>query len=504
MILIFIAVISLFRLAVIGGVPMSPDEAYYWAWSRVPALCYYDQPGMIAWVDWLVAAIAGGATPFTLRLGAVALSALTLWLLFLGYREYREDEGEAALFAMIFALLPFSWFYGLLIIHDAALMPWLALIFYAAARLARRDGRAGDWLLFGAALAGAFYAKFSAVMAGWGIVLFMAWSPQGRRWWRRWPPYAAGALFTALILPAVFWNVGHDFISLKAVAELTQGPVPTVSERLGFVMEYLLGQVGMFFPLIGLLVLAALIEGVRDAWRHPGGRSVLPVCLALPVLLYFLQQSLRSHVFGNWPNVSYIPLAALTMSQLSAVYSRARAGARRDRRIIQYAAIAVAADLGFVMIATAHLEFRVFRPLLNAVEARYNLDHRIDWRLDQDFGGWDEMTALVLRARPGTDFILARRYQVAGMLEFMLPDRPRVECDNEDQRGNQWDLWSRLAERRGQTALYVDVKRMPPAVQDRFERVEEVAAPLFVGEPPREVKRWFVYRAYGFRPPGPP
>jgi hypothetical protein len=87
------------------------------------------------------------------------------------------------------------------------------------------------------------------------------------------------------------------------------------------------------------------------------------------------------------------------------------------------------------------------------------------------------------------------------MLEFMLPDHPPVECFNEGQRGNQWDLWSGLPAREGEDAVFIDIKPMPEMVRARFVKVEEVpgAAPFVVGEPDRPVKKWWVYRCEGWK-----
>ncbi len=88
------------------------------------------------------------------------------------------------------------------------------------------------------------------------------------------------------------------------------------------------------------------------------------------------------------------------------------------------------------------------------------------------------------------------------MLEFELYDRPFVECFNKGRRGNQWDLWSSLPEREGQTALYVDDEKMPETVSSRFKKVEPVIAPLVLGEKRRPIKEWYVYKCFGFMGPG--
>jgi 4-amino-4-deoxy-L-arabinose transferase-like glycosyltransferase len=487
---LFIIVLSALRLAVIGGIPITPDEAYYWTWSRHLAVCYYDQPGMVAWVDWLSALPWERVTVFSLRLPAALLSGLSAWALFLCYRDYRDDEREAAVFAMVFSLLPFSFLAGLIMIHDTAFLPWLALSFWALTRLTKNDGRPADWLFLALAITGAMYAKFSAVMIGWGLVLYMIWSPKGRRWWRTWRPYGAGALSGLLYLPVVVWNARHGWISVHAVGELTARTGITWSDRLGWVMEYVGSQVGIFSPLLGLAVFAALIKGVREAWKRPGDdRVVLPVCMALPVFLYFLQQSFKSPVFGNWPGVAYIPAGMLAMSEIFPLLKPESQGVGRARMVKWFILAGLVLNLTFLFLATIELRTFIFRPMLAKMGAAAKLNER----LNNDFGGWDEMAAVVEQERPRADFIMARRYQVASVLEFKLPDQPFVECYNQGQRGNQWDLWSGLAQKKGKNALYVDTRKMAPEARARCARVTPLHPPLVLKDGGQPVKKLYLY-----------
>src|SRR6185503_19191199 len=46
-----LAAVTVLRLVVAAATPLSPDEAYYWVWSRALAAGYYDHPPMVAfWI----------------------------------------------------------------------------------------------------------------------------------------------------------------------------------------------------------------------------------------------------------------------------------------------------------------------------------------------------------------------------------------------------------------------------------------------------------------------
>src|SRR5271166_3393679 len=75
-----IAALTLIRLSLTAVVPLAPDEAYYWVWSRALAPGYLDHPPMVAL--WIRAGSAlAGDTALGIRLlapFAVALASLLL------------------------------------------------------------------------------------------------------------------------------------------------------------------------------------------------------------------------------------------------------------------------------------------------------------------------------------------------------------------------------------------------------------------------------------------
>ena len=54
------------RLVAAAFIPLSPDETYYFDWSRFPSWSYYDHPPMGAW--WIALGTwVFGANPFGIR-----------------------------------------------------------------------------------------------------------------------------------------------------------------------------------------------------------------------------------------------------------------------------------------------------------------------------------------------------------------------------------------------------------------------------------------------------
>ena len=74
LILLFLALQALYG----AHLPLFGDEAYYWAWSRQPALSYFDHPPMVAWLLRLATMLA--TSEAAVRLVPLLCTGLSAWL----------------------------------------------------------------------------------------------------------------------------------------------------------------------------------------------------------------------------------------------------------------------------------------------------------------------------------------------------------------------------------------------------------------------------------------
>src|SRR5579883_2838522 len=84
--LLFLLVTTLLRAWQIPHLELAPDEAYYWDWSRRPALGYYDQGPMIAYVIRLTTALFG-TSEFGVRFGVLIATLGALLCLYVVARR---------------------------------------------------------------------------------------------------------------------------------------------------------------------------------------------------------------------------------------------------------------------------------------------------------------------------------------------------------------------------------------------------------------------------------
>jgi len=498
LLLLFLLALFAFHLALMGQIPISQDEAYYWCWSRKLAPSYYDAPGMIAWIHRLVSLFLPRASAFTVRLPAAILGLLTAWIIYQAHRVFHDDETEAVALVMALSILPISFVGSFISIYDNPLIFFLALGYLFMLKLLRQP-RPYLWYLLSLTLTAGLYCKISTLMPAGCFVLFVLLSPTLRPELRRPHPYLATLLAMILLIPFLVWNSRHDWVTVLAVSRITRAGEITLLDRLSLAGDFLLSQLAAYSPLICISLVAALVLAVRRYFQTREESLLLLLMLSVPILAYFLLQSFRSRVLGNWPVVGFVPALMLT-ARLAAA-----SGAPDPRRKpIYFRRTYLAAGLVLALLLSLgpviQARYRLASPLLRQLEKALRLDYRIDYRLDQELWGWTELAGAVGQHRAGADFILARKYQLAAELEFYLPDHPQVLVYSSGLRRSQFDLWTDLSRRQGQTALFVDDKRIPPELAAQFDRVIPREAPLEIMDQGEPLKRFFIYRAEGFHP----
>src|ERR1700712_150226 len=137
-----IAVVTLIRLVMAATVPLAPDEAYYWIWSRALAPGYLDHPPMVA--IWIRAGTSLlGQTAFGVRLLGPVAAALASWMLFDAARVLFPGTkvGPAAVIMLNASLL--LGVGTVIMTPDSPLLFFWTAAFWAAARIAAGGARGG-------------------------------------------------------------------------------------------------------------------------------------------------------------------------------------------------------------------------------------------------------------------------------------------------------------------------------------------------------------------------
>ncbi len=366
--------------------PLSPDEAYYWVWSKALAPGYLDHPPMVAlWISAGTALAGDGA------LGARLLAPLAAALGSLLLARAGDDllGRPAGLVAAV--LLNATLLFGVgavTMTPDTPLLLFWTLTLWALARL-HATGRQYWWLAAGAASGLGLDSKYTAALLLPAAALWMLTTGA----WRRWQPWAAGLIALALFAPVVAWNAAHGWASFGKQGGRVGDWHPYRAYQ--FIAELFAGQFGLLTPGLAVLFGAGLLLACRRARRDPAW-TLLAAFSALPALV-FIQHAIGDRVQGNWPAPIY-PAAAIAAAGLSGAWRRWRVPA-----------VALGAGLTALVYAQASVS-------LLPLPARSDPTRRL-------LGGWSDWArsvADVARAEHA-GFVAVEPYGDAGELALAAP-----------------------------------------------------------------------------------
>lgn len=402
-----IAALLLIRCALAPFVVLTPEEAYYWMYSKHPALSYLDHPPMVAWMIRAGAALFGDSE-FGVRFGTLLLTVGATWLC---YRLTADWCGRRAgwVAALLFSIAPLFFAAGFLAMPDAPLGFFWLLTLLAVTRAVRRDSLSW-WLLAGAATGLAFLAKYPAALLVAGAFLFLLSDRRGRLQLVR--PGVWLALGVAILVagPTLWWNAAHDWASFRFQfgRRLDQHGGVNPLQALASLGIQLLA----LSPLVFALVVVAIALGFRRLRRDAVGRWRFAICFSVPWLAVCVYHGLFSEVRMNWAIPAYLSLLPVMATLLRArrlPFLRRLAPPRSQRLLAGYAGVLLVANVLLAIFITGWM------PLVPTPSAFVRWD---------ELGHAAEVAEEAFHQETGSEpFILADgRYNLASELGFYMRD----------------------------------------------------------------------------------
>ena len=272
------------------------------------------------------------------------------------------------------------------------------------------DGR--WWFAAGGFIGLSMLGKYSGVLLGPVVLLYLLTSPRQRHWFGKPQPYLAVGVAIAVFAPVLIWNAQHDWVSLAFQSSRRVG------EMGGFKPRYFLMLVATQFllltPYLFVVAIGALIRGARGGL----GASVddrtrlLLLSGAVPILV-FTFVSFRSIAKINWLAPAYWSLMILGVQY---VLTR-EGGLRRLLRGLASSAI---------LLLAAGLVFWI-----------PNLPVPGDMN---SWSGWQEAATRVakaeasLRAEGRETFVFGPNYKISSLMRYYLPGQPRTYAHDIGQK----------------------------------------------------------------------
>lgn len=441
-----------FRLLLAALLPPGYDEAYYLFYGRNPSLSYFDHPMAVGVWSWLGQRL--GDSPLTLRLPSVLSYTAALGLL--GLASGRWFGARAGLWTVVLgSLCPVVFICGgVLLLPDSPLLLAIALLFWWLARHPRiAPTSAPEAVALGAILAAITLSKYHALLL---LPALLAWTLAHRRSrlaWRQPWPWLAVAVWALLASPLWWWNHQHGWVSLLFHGGRTgQG----LGFELGGSVLFLLSQLGLLFPTIGVLLLISLWPGAAPGQGRSGAAALLR-WLVWPQLVIFVLLAGRMQVMTSWLVPAWWMLLPLAGHWL----------ARRSwtSPLLRLAGIGTAAVLPpLLLLAAGQTRWGLLEPLLPT-----RSDPSSELMTPGDLRSSLQADPRIWQALRQADVIASHRYEIPGFLALALGDATgaRYTAFSDDPRGFAfWDPPSGFAGARG--VLFAPVEPGQPLHHRRF------------------------------------
>jgi len=301
---LLIAVCTLLRLLAAGNAGLSVDEAHYALYGYHPDWSYFDHPPMIGWLQ--AVALQFSDSDLAMRMLPILLFAATSWVMYRVTLALFPNE-TPWLGCISVALLQSGVMFqliGLAMLPDTPLLLLGLLLLWVLHGIVI-EGRVPYWIGLGMLLGLAALSKYTSITLLVTVVLALTVGKQWRQLLTIWPWLAviAGSI---LIMPVLYWNYRHDWISF--LYQFHHGTGKSSWDWLRFFASEG-AQLLTYGPGLFIFGSIALVSGVRQL-RESG--VWLCLLFAVPVLLLFGLGAGYEMTLPHWTSLGWAGLAPLT------------------------------------------------------------------------------------------------------------------------------------------------------------------------------------------------
>ncbi|HEY1685677.1 MAG TPA: glycosyltransferase family 39 protein [Tepidisphaeraceae bacterium] len=280
-------------------VPLLPEEAYYWMYSRHLALSYFDHPPMVAWMIRLGTFLLGN-TQMGVRIMACLLMCGASVLMFLMARIWFGRD-VALLSAAALQILPMYFVIGSVGITDAPLIFfWLVSLW--AFSIAVNNSAIWPWCVAGLACGAAMLSRYTAIFIPAGVLLVLLLHKPYRKHFCSMGPYLACLIAVACVTPVILWNAEHHWASFEFQL-VSRFDHDTFGWR--YIGRFIFYQIIIVTPIFFL----ALPGMMARVWRlRPHPRWVFIWSFSLPLLVLMTSKCFRYEIHVNWTLPAFVML----------------------------------------------------------------------------------------------------------------------------------------------------------------------------------------------------
>ncbi len=446
-----VAFFSLLHLFTMGQIELTNDEAHYALFAYYLDWSYFDHPPLIGWLNAI--ALYFSSSEFSLRVIPLLLAILTSYLLYNFSRAlFPQHSPWLAAVAVLFyqsSLVTHAFTYAML--PDTPLIPVAVASMWLLHRSLSQQ-KPELWIYIGLLFGLAGLSKYTAITlvitALLGIIIYKQYAVLKSRW-----PWIGVMIAMLVISPVLYWNMQHDWISIKF--QLHHG----VPEKPWLITNIIIAQLGQFIlytPVVYITGLLATISVLKN--RNASREEKFILAFSLPVLLLFTFSGGYERTLPHWPALGWIALSPLMAKWLIEHWQS------KTVRIFGYGGF----SLSFILIIT--LSLAMATNLLPFKEDRHPLS---------DIYGWKEAGEQAVKlqkqmqqetGKPAYIFV-SNWSHFARVAWYIRPVPVKVA----DLRFGQFTLWYGNADTGENGILFIPsgYQYRPTEIFKRFERCEE-------------------------------
>ena len=456
---VFISLITIFRLTHTSKIELTVDEAYFWEWSRHLNIAYSDQGPILGLVIFITTKLFNKISEFTVRFSGVIFGLGTTILVYLITKDIFRNTFSAFMASFILNIIPICSVGAMMITADVPMVFFWTLSLYFVCRAINSNSKPDLWwYLAGLSSALGIMSKYTMIFFIVSVSLFLLLSHEQKKLVTKKVMFITLLLSASGFIPVLIYNIKNNWATYGYIKSLLYSGESTYSGIQGLkgVGEYIGGQLGIVTPFLGLLFIYIIIVLFREGYIHRNDNFLLLFFCSVTILICFAILSFFSSVEENWTVPAYISITITTGGLLSSDIILKTKFWFILKRYIFYSII-------FAMTIT----------VLFHLQACYNIFSLPAWMDPADKArGWREMAQeveTIIKETPGKKFVLSNYYGLACELAFYLPGHPEIRCVDVGQRLREYRYWTKFDSLEGYNAVYVT----------QYPKVEPETKPLF-------------------------
>lgn len=424
--IIFIGILTLWRIYLATSLQLHPDEAYYWLWSRFLDISYFDHPPMVAYFIRISTIL--GISEIFVRLSSILVSILVSIIAFKCMMHLFNNEKAALLSVIFLNIYPITMTGSIIITPDVpAFLFWSLCVYYTIKIF--KSGLSKYWIILGITFGCALLSKYTTILFAPCLFLFLLLTEE-RHWLKTIYPYLALLISGLIFLPVVYWNSINNWMSFRF--QIHHG-FDGKGMPLFNLLEFIGSQVLVISPLIWIFGIIIILS----YFIKPKERFFI-LCTSIPVILFFAYSSLKNPGEANWPALAYF-----TFSFAIGLFFGMKDNLFNN--IILWILIVSALIMSFLV--TLHARFTLL-PLKRFNQEWVKTD-ATNW-----FYGWKEL-GTNLNNLPEGSLILTPSHQLSAEIAYYTNNKFLVYTDTDVARISQFNIWQSNLHKKNNMIAYV-------------------------------------------------